>query len=607
MKSNIIKLVGVQALLVFAALLFGGASANAAADTCVWTGGGTGTVDSGANTITFNVNDASNWSTCDNGAIPEAGDTLEFPANLADVDPGDTIDDNDEWQWTYIVNNDLAADTAFAAINFTGDAGDDNVNNDGYKLAGNAIQLNGDITLGYNTYNERPEIRLDVEALTDVALGVGFGSNSTLTYGANELTLGSNGYPSFSAEFNGTGVINIGQANFNLASTSSIGSSIVVQDDRRIYVDLNSPLNDSGLTITLGDGASMDISSSQADFDTLNTNIVFVGSGTTTSYSTSNNYSDPSSSVEVENYRGSISGSEYNPETEKTTLFGITLAGDMTLSSDTVLQLRSDAEITGDISGEYEISLMAGSVGRLAISSENNDSETSGTLSAEMITFNLFDEAFDIWLAAGRIGILSPDEEIDDKLTVIQGARLQGEGQVAGLEVQTGAVVAPGNSPGCIVSDGDLELNGTYEFEIEEDTECTGYDQLDVTGAVDITGATLEISLLDDYNFDVDTEFILINNDGSDDVTGEFDGLEEGDTITVDGNDFEISYEGGDGNDVSVLAISISDENAASEEAPGAPDTGVGSLMQNPMVTLLAAVLAAGAIVGLRKVQSSRN
>lgn len=43
-------------------------TASAAADTCLWTGGG----------AADNFNDALNWTNCDNGGLPEAGDTLEF-------------------------------------------------------------------------------------------------------------------------------------------------------------------------------------------------------------------------------------------------------------------------------------------------------------------------------------------------------------------------------------------------------------------------------------------------------------------------------------------------------------------------------------------------
>jgi len=123
-------------------------------------------------TRTYNVNDSANWScSVDGVAVPEAGDTLVFPANLADVDPGDTIDDNDESQWQYVVNNDLAAGTAFAGIQFTGDAGTGPSNDDGYKLEGNAIQLSGDVTVSYSAY-PGPEINLDVEIVADVQLQV---------------------------------------------------------------------------------------------------------------------------------------------------------------------------------------------------------------------------------------------------------------------------------------------------------------------------------------------------------------------------------------------------------------------------------------------------
>ena len=46
---------------------------------------------------------------------------------------------------------------------------------------------------------------------------------------------------------------------------------------------------------------------------------------------------------------------------------------------------------------------------------------------------------------------------------------------------------------------------------------------------------------------------VLIANDGTDPVTGTFDGLGEGDAVSFGGFTGTITYTGGDGNDVSLL------------------------------------------------------
>ena len=84
-------------------------------------------------------------------------------------------------------------------------------------------------------------------------------------------------------------------------------------------------------------------------------------------------------------------------------------------------------------------------------------------------------------------------------------------------------------------------------------TPGTGYDQLNVTGTVNLTGSTLNLSL--GFTPDVGTVFTLVNNDGVDAVVGTFQGLAEGATVLVNGMTFQISYVGGTGNDVTLTRI----------------------------------------------------
>jgi len=50
-------------------------------------------------------------------------------------------------------------------------------------------------------------------------------------------------------------------------------------------------------------------------------------------------------------------------------------------------------------------------------------------------------------------------------------------------------------------------------------------------------------------------QFTILNNDGTDAVTGHFSGLPEGATFTGGSQTFTISYGGSDGNDVILSAV----------------------------------------------------
>jgi len=144
-------------------------------------------------------------------------------------------------------------------------------------------------------------------------------------------------------------------------------------------------------------------------------------------------------------------------------------------------------------------------------------------------------------------------EDVD----VSQAVTLAGEPTINGtLTVSAaGAVLSPGFSPGEMAS-GDLDLqNGTtFSVDIAGTTPGTGHDQVDVTGTVTL-GATL--SLNDTYDAQPGDEFILIDNDGSDAVTGTFAALAEGAILDAgdgwsDDDTARITYIGGDGNDVAI-------------------------------------------------------
>ena len=135
---------------------------------------------------------------------------------------------------------------------------------------------------------------------------------------------------------------------------------------------------------------------------------------------------------------------------------------------------------------------------------------------------------------------------------------LGGSGRVGGFSTFAGgATVSPGASPGRL-SSGNVIFGAGTVFRVELDGPVPGsqHDQLRVFGTVNLGGSKLQATL----NFipTLGQPLIIIDNDGTDDVIDQFNGLDEGDTIRLNQIPFVISYEGGDGNDVTLTATNTS-------------------------------------------------
>jgi len=110
-----------------------------------------------------------------------------------------------------------------------------------------------------------------------------------------------------------------------------------------------------------------------------------------------------------------------------------------------------------------------------------------------------------------------------------------------------------------------------FPVSITGTTPISEYDQFVTAGSVNV-GGDLVVSRLPTFNPLVTDEFIIVNNTGNQPVTGQFNGLKEGDVLKA-GNDFYvISYKGGDGNDVSLHKALI---------VTNTLDSGPGSLRQS--------------------------
>jgi autotransporter-associated beta strand protein len=125
----------------------------------------------------------------------------------------------------------------------------------------------------------------------------------------------------------------------------------------------------------------------------------------------------------------------------------------------------------------------------------------------------------------------------------VQGGTLTGNGTTGALSVAGGGVVAPGDGVGILnTKNVVMALGSTLSLELNTSTPATGYDQLNVTGTVDVTGATLTLGGSYHGGATNDVFFVLLN-DGTDAITGTFNGLAEGShVLSGTGQDFIITY-----------------------------------------------------------------
>ena len=256
-----------------------------------------------------------------------------------------------------------------------------------------------------------------------------------------------------------------------------------------------------------------------------------------------------------------------------------TLAGDIALAGDTTVGLYAGTTISGDItsgaSGTQTLTLgtadqpggttlsgaIGGGTGAIALT------KAGGAGTATLSGANTYSGATDV--DAGTLSLGSGGSISNSSLTTVKsGAKLTGTGTTGPLLIEDGGTNAPGLSPGITTVTGNYTNNGTLEIEIDDSftgnspTAGTHYDQVDVTnGTVNLTNTTSVLNVVDyggsnTFAPTIGTAFVIINNDGADAVIGTFTNMAQGAVAgSVDGLDLKIYYDGGDGNDVVLVAV----------------------------------------------------
>lgn len=116
----------------------------------------------------------------------------------------------------------------------------------------------------------------------------------------------------------------------------------------------------------------------------------------------------------------------------------------------------------------------------------------------------------------------------------------------------TGATLAPGNSVGTFTTAGAVTLQSDATYAVELNSASGSFDKVAANG-ISINGATLSLANTgSNATLPVGAGYVIVDNRSSSAVSGTFQGLAEGASVTAAGNAFRLSYAGGTGNDVTL-------------------------------------------------------
>ncbi len=226
---------------------------------------------------------------------------------------------------------------------------------------------------------------------------------------------------------------------------------------------------------------------------------------------------------------------------------------DVTINAGGTFQMVNNQTVAS-ITGNGSIDINAG--GSLTVNQAGNTT-FSGDITGGAATFTKTGagtltltgtSASDIHVNAGTL-VFNGTANQAIEVTLV-GGTLMGTGTCNGLTDVGSGYFRPGNSIGTFNASGGLRLGGAgASLAIELGGGAA--DRVNVIGTVTVAGSALEVT----GTPTIGSVFTIINNDLADAVAGTFNGWVEGATVTSGGQDYRISYVGGDGNDVTLTAL----------------------------------------------------
>ncbi len=147
----------------------------------------------------------------------------------------------------------------------------------------------------------------------------------------------------------------------------------------------------------------------------------------------------------------------------------------------------------------------------------------------------------------------------------VDRGKLGGKGTIAGaMTVGTGfgvgAFLAPGylhgaSRAGALTIQGLLTFNGDGVYQMQVNSSSAIADEVATLGVAINTGAKFAFADIGNGTLPVGTVFTIINNTSATPITGTFSNLHNGSIFTSNGNSYQATYEGGDGNDLTLTVV----------------------------------------------------
>lgn len=239
----------------------------------------------------------------------------------------------------------------------------------------------------------------------------------------------------------------------------------------------------------------------------------------------------------------------------------------VTVGIDCILDFAGHADTVGALDGSGSINL---GTGRIILGGLDGLHDFAGSISGSGSGTNLIKNGSGLQMLSGNNPytgktvvnagtLLVNGEQTSSAVHLNNGATLGGRGSV-GSVTSTGGRIAPGsdtNSPsyGQLKTAGLNLANGTFQAQLGGITAGTQYDQVVLNGLLILNGVALDLS--SQFTAGNSNQFTLINVAAGGAAMGTFSGLPEGASFTnSSGGMFQITYFGGDGNDVVVTKIS---------------------------------------------------
>ncbi len=238
----------------------------------------------------------------------------------------------------------------------------------------------------------------------------------------------------------------------------------------------------------------------------------------------------------------------------------------VTVGKDCVLDFAGHLDTVGALDGSGAVNLGAG---RITLNGVGGSHDFSGSISGSGLGTNLIKNGSGLQTLSGNNpytgktvvnagALLVNGEQMSSAVQVNNGATLGGRGSV-GSVTSTGGRLAPSSDTNSL-SYGQLKTaglnlaNGTFQAQLGGMTAGTQHDQVMLNGLLILNGVALELS--EHFTAASSNQFTLIKVAAGGAAMGTFSGLPEGASFTsASGGKFQISYFGGDGNDVVVTKI----------------------------------------------------